>query len=176
MTPTQIELDLIIAPEKAQLNEYGQLYGCSRAYSIANLALKKTNPVTVITDDVNQAQVLQHELSFFVSGNCKILELPDWETLPYDIFSPHQDIISQRLTTLYQLSDMQSGDILILPVSTLLQRLPPKAYIKSQVLMLKQNQALDIDEFRISLEQNGYQCVSQVMEHGEFAIRGSIID
>ncbi|RDH83787.1 MAG: transcription-repair coupling factor [endosymbiont of Galathealinum brachiosum] len=176
MTSTQIDFDLITAPDKAQLNEYGQLYGCARAFSIANLALKKSNPVVVITEDVNQSQILQHELSFFVSSKCKILELPDWETLPYDIFSPHQDIISQRLTTLYQLSDMQSGDILILPVSTLLQRLPPKSYIKSQVLMLKQNQALDLDDFRISLEQNGYQCVSQVMEHGEFAVRGSIID
>jgi len=176
MTLPQTDFSLFLPPEKAQLNEYGQLYGCSQSLAIANLALNKTNPVAVITDDVNQAQHLQYELSFFVSGRCRIFELPDWETLPYDIFSPHQDIISQRLTTLYQLSDMQSGDILILPVSTLLQRLPPKSYIKSQVLMLKQNQRLDIDEFRLSLEQNGYQCVSQVMEHGEFAVRGSIID
>jgi len=167
---------LFNAPEKTETTLYSQLYGCAQSLAIANLARLKSNPIAVITRDVNQAQLLQHELEFFVSGKCKILELPDWETLPYDIFSPHQDIISQRLTTLYQLSDMQSGDILILPVFTLLQRLPPKSYIKSQVLMLKQNQPLDIDEFRISLEQNGYQCVSQVMEHGEFAVRGSIID
>jgi len=176
MTSPQSDFSLFSAPDKGEKNEYAQLYGCAQSLALANLARKKSNPVAVITDDVNQAQLLQHELSFFVSGACKILELPDWETLPYDIFSPHQDIISQRLTTLYQLSDMQSGDILILPVSTLLQRLPPKSYIKSQVLMLKQNQQLSLDDFRINLEQNGYQCVSQVMEHGEFAIRGSIID
>ncbi len=176
MTSSQIVSNLISTPDKAQQNKYGQLYGCATSLLISSLALNKSNPITVITEDVNQAQLLQHELSFFVSGNCKILELPDWETLPYDIFSPHQDIISQRLTTLYQLSDMQSGDILILPISTLLQRLPPKSYIKSQVLLLKQNQTLDLDEFRLNLEQNGYQCVSQVMQHGEFAIRGSIID
>jgi len=176
MTPQQTILSLFEAPEKAELNTYGQLYGCAQSLAIANLALKKSNPIAVITADVNQAQLLQHELDFFISGKCKILELPDWETLPYDIFSPHQDIISQRLTTLYQLSDMQSGDILILPVSTLLQRLPPKTYIKSQVLILKQNQPLDLDEFRLNLEQCGYNCVSQVMEHGEFAIRGSIVD
>ncbi len=164
------------APDKAHQINYGQLYGCSQSLALAQLAQNKTNPLVVITDDVNQAHTLHHELSFFVSGQCKILELPDWETLPYDIFSPHQDIISQRLTTLYQLSDMQSGDILILPVSTLLQRLPPKTYIRSQVLLLKQNQSLNIDDFRLNLEQSGYQCVSQVMEHGEFAIRGSIID
>jgi len=176
MTPQQTNLSLFKAPEKAELNTYGQLYGCAQSLAIANLALKRSNPIAVITADVNQAQLLQHELNFFISGKCKILELPDWETLPYDIFSPHQDIISQRLTTLYQLSDMQSGDILILPVSTLLQRLPPKTYIKSQVLLLKQNQSLDLDDFRLNLEQSGYNCVSQVMEHGEFAIRGSIID
>jgi len=172
----QKKFNLFTSPAKAELIEYGQLYGCASSLALSRLALVKSAPVAVITADVNQAQQLLHELSFFTSGKCKILELPDWETLPYDIFSPHQDIISQRLTTLYELSDMQSGDILILPVSTMLQRLPPKSYIKSQVLLLKQSQALDLDEFRLSLEQNGYLCVSQVMEHGEFAIRGSIID
>ena len=176
MTPSQTVFNLFNAPEKAQQLAYGQLYGCAQSLALANLALKKTNPITLITADVNQAQTLHSELRFFVSGRCKIFELPDWETLPYDIFSPHQDIISQRLTTLYELSSMQSGDILILPVATLLQRLPTKSYIKSQVLLLKQNQALDIDEFRLNLEQSGYQCVSQVIAHGEFAIRGSIID
>ncbi|VAW65899.1 Transcription-repair coupling factor [hydrothermal vent metagenome] len=164
------------SPDKLALSEYGQLYGCSLSLALSELALKKSNPLAVITADVNQAQQLQHELAFFTSGRCSILELPDWETLPYDIFSPHQDIISQRLTTLYQLPDMQSGDILILPVTTLLQRLPAKTFIKSQILILKQNQTLVLDDFRCNLEQNGYQCVSQVMEHGEFAIRGSIID
>ncbi|MCW8934293.1 MAG: transcription-repair coupling factor [Gammaproteobacteria bacterium] len=176
MPVTLTELNFFKAPEKASLNEYAQMYGCSQSLALSSLAAKKSNPIAVITEDVHQAQLLQHELSFFVSGKSRIFELPDWETLPYDIFSPHQDIISQRLTTLYQLSDMQSGDILILPVSTLLQRLPPRSYIKSQVLMLKQNQPLNLDKFRINLEQNGYQCVSQVMEHGEFAVRGSIID
>lgn len=163
-------------PEKACINEYAQLYGCSQSLSIASLAANLTHPVVVVTEDVNQAQRLHNELSFFVTSRCSIFELPDWETLPYDVFSPHQDIISQRLTTLYQLPQIQPGDILILPVSTLLQRLPPKSYIKSQVLLLKNGQALDLDDFRHNLEQNGYQCVSQVMEHGEFTIRGSIID
>jgi len=176
MSDSHTVLHFFTAPEKEHINEYAQLYGCSQSLSLASLAANKTNPIAIITDDVNQAQQLHHELSFFVTGKCSIMELPDWETLPYDLFSPHQDIISQRLTTLYQLPQMQSGDILILPVSTLLQRLPPKAYIKSQVLMLKKNQTLDLDDFRHSLEQNGYQCVSQVMEHGEFTIRGSIID
>ena len=176
MPETHTNLSFFTVPEKQATNEYAQLYGCSQSLSLASLAAAKTNPVAIITDDVNQAQHLHNELSFFVAGKCQILELPDWETLPYDVFSPHQDIISQRLTTLYQLPQMNAGDILILPVSTLLQRLPPKSYIKSQVLLLKNKQTLDLDDFRHNLEQNGYQCVSQVMEHGEFTIRGSIID
>jgi len=176
MPENQTVFNFFVPPEKLQINEYSQLYGSSPSLALAELALAKTHPLAVITDSVSHAQQLRHELTFFTSGQCTILELPDWETLPYDIFSPHQDIISERLTTLYKLSSMQSGDILILPVSTLLQRLPTKSYIKAQVLMLKQNQHLSIDEFRRNLEQNGYQCVSQVMEHGEFAIRGSIID
>ena len=176
MPENQQPLNFFSIPAKANTNEYAQLYGCSQSLSLALLSQAKTNPVAVITADVNHAQILQNELSFFTSGKCKILELPDWETLPYDIYSPHQDIISQRLTTLYQLPEMNSGDILIMPVSTLLQRLPPKSYIKSQVLILKKNQTLDIENFRRNLEQNGYQCVTQVMEHGEFAVRGSIID
>lgn len=169
-------LAFFTAPEKTQTTHYGQLYGSSLALSIAGLARDKSHPLVVISHDVNEAQQLHQELAFYTSGKCRLFELPDWETLPYDIFSPHQDIISQRLTTLYQLPDMRAGDILILPVSTLLQRLPPKTFIKSQVLLLKQNQALDIDELRHNLQQNGYSCVSQVMEHGEFAVRGSIID
>ena len=169
-------LNFFSVPDQAKKNEYAQLYGCSQSLALALLSQVKTNPIAVITADVNEAQQLQNELTFFTSGKCKILELPDWETLPYDIYSPHQDIISQRLTTLYQLSDMNSGDILIMPVSTLLQRLPPKSYIKSQVLLLSKNQNLDIENFRSNLEQNGYQCVTQVMEHGEFSVRGSIID
>lgn len=176
MSDSLQSLNFFSIPAKAQTKEYAQLYGCSQALSLALLSQVKTNPIAVITADVNHAQQLQNELSFFTSGKCKILELPDWETLPYDTYSPHQDIISQRLTTLYQLPEMKSGDILIMPVSTLLQRLPPKSYIKSQILLLKKNQTLDIDDFRGNLEQNGYQCVMQVMEHGEFAVRGSIID
>ncbi len=176
MSDKQTALNFFVPPDKSQINEYAQLYGCSQSLALATLAATRAYPVAVITEDVHQAQLLRNELAFFTSGQNTILELPDWETLPYDIFSPHQDIISQRLTTLYELSSMQSGDILILPVSTLLQRLPAKSYIKARVLMLKQNQYLNIDEFRCTLEESGYRCVSQVMEHGEFAIRGSIID
>ncbi|MCW8911290.1 MAG: transcription-repair coupling factor, partial [Gammaproteobacteria bacterium] len=169
-----INIDL----NKTNHNVYhlGQMYGCAQALAIVSLAQKRTTPVVVVTEDIQHAQQLEQEIRFFYSDNDKVLHLPDWETLPYDIFSPHQDIISDRLTTLYHLPKINPGHILILPVATLLQRLSPKSYIQQSVLLLKNGQTLNIDSFRTQLDQSGYNCVTQVMEHGEFAIRGSIID
>merc|ERR1712137_689668 len=100
---------------------------------------------------------------------------PDWETLPYDSFSPHQDIVSQRLETLFRFTQQVDG-IFIVPVNTLMQRLAPTDYLAKYLLMLNKGDTLDRDEFRRNLEQAGYLHVSQVMSHSEFSIRGSIID
>lgn len=168
----------ITPPAKGSINHYGQVYSCGYALTIASLAQRKQAPIVVVTNDIQHAQQIEHEARFFLESekNENILNFPDWETLPYDLFSPHQDIISERLTTLHRLPTIYPGQILILPVATLLQRLCPKNYIIKNVLILKKNQSLNIDEFRHNLDQSGYHYVSQVMEHGEFAIRGSIID
>ena len=159
-----------------RVSHWGQLYGSGQALTITTLAKQRSTPVVVVTNDVHQAQLLENEIRFFCSDDQSIMHFPDWETLPYDIFSPHQDIISERLTTLYHLPSIASGQILILPLATLLQRLSPQSYIQQTVLLLKNNQRLNIDEFRRNLDICGYTCVNQVMEHGEYAIRGSIID
>jgi len=163
-------------PLPGSTDTYGQLYGCGQALTIVSLANRKSVPIVVVTKDIQHAQQLEHEIRFFCDNDTTVLNLPDWETLPYDLFSPHQDIISERLTTLYKLPDIYQGQILILPVATLLQRLSPKSYIQKNVLILKNSQKLNIDSFRHDLVQSGYSLVSQAMEHGEFAIRGSIID
>lgn len=167
--------DLVI-PEKASSQTYGQLYGCAEALTITSLAEQRQAPIVVVTSDIQHAQQIENEVRFFDANQDDVLHFPDWETLPYDVFSPHQDIISDRLTTLYRLARIKPGQILILPVATLLQRLSPRSFIQQQVLILNKGQKLDIDEFRQNLEQSGYSCVSQVLEHGEFTIRGSIID
>lgn len=105
----------------------------------------------------------------------QIFHFPDWEILPYDTFSPHQDIISDRLATLYRLPQMGSG-IVIVPVSTLMHRLPPSDYVAGNALILNEGQQFDIDIQRRLLEQAGYHCVDTVYEHGEFAVRGSLMD
>ncbi len=164
-------------PEKQNQTYWSRLYGSSLALSIVETSRAHTNgPLVVIVEDVIHADVLTKEIGFYKDEKQTIFHLPDWETLPYDIFSPHQDIIAERLTTLYALQKIRGGDILIIPLNTLAQRLAPKSYIQGNILNLKINQQLNIDVFRRDLEANGYINVSEVMEHGEFAIRGSIID
>jgi transcription-repair coupling factor (superfamily II helicase) len=130
----------------------------------------------LITPDSYTAARLEMELAFFrTRQSLEILVFPDWETLPYDIFSPHQDIVSQRLSTLYRLPDARQC-VLIVPVATLLQRLAPRRFLDNHALLLSVGETLDQDSFRLRLEAAGYNHVAQVMEHGEFTIRGSIID
>ncbi|WP_286807429.1 hypothetical protein, partial [Marinimicrobium sp. UBA4209] len=98
-----------------------------------------------------------------------------WETLPYDTISPHQDIISERLRTLYRLPGTRQG-ILVVPVTSILQRLMPQSYLLSNSLLLEPGERLDLDALRSRLEKAGYHCVDTVYEHGEFAVRGALID
>ena len=115
-------------------------------------------------------------MQFFSQTNQQdILDFPDWETLPYDHFSPHQDIISERLAALYQLPLCKRA-LLSLPFPHLMHRLPPKHYLEGHSFVLKVGDKLNLDVLRTRLTHAGYHACSQVREHGEFAIRGSIID
>ncbi|HXH02065.1 MAG TPA: transcription-repair coupling factor [Candidatus Competibacteraceae bacterium] len=148
--------------------------GSAPALAIARAAERHAGLVLAVTADSQGALRLEAELQFFARGQ-EILVFPDWETLPYDVFSPHQDIVSQRLATLYRLPTRRRG-VLIVPVATLLQRLCPRGYLDGHALLLAVGERLDLHGLRLRLEAAGYTCVSQVMEHGEFAVRGSIID
>ncbi len=164
-------------PEKYGQTYWNRLYGSSLALSIVEATGRhKNGPLVVIVEDVMHADVLTKEIEFYKDEKQNIFHLPDWETLPYDIFSPHQDIIAERLTTLHALQNIRGGDILIIPLNTLAQRLAPQSYIQGNILKLKVKQQLDIADFRRNLEASGYINVTEVIEHGEFAIRGSIID
>lgn len=153
---------------------WSNLPGSSTALAFQQLQQQINAPVVIITADTPQALRLEQELAFF-SDKQQIQLFPDWEILPYDNFSPHQDIISQRLLTLHQLQQGQL-DILIVPITTLMARLAPQTFLSGQTFILKQGDQLNLEQTRLNLEKNGYYCVSQVMEHGEFAIRGSLLD
>jgi transcription-repair coupling factor (superfamily II helicase) len=153
---------------------FGNLSGSSMALAISCAARAHTSLSLVVTHDRLTANQLENALKFF-APELEILSFPDWETLPYDNFSPHQDIISDRLHTLSRLSTLTQG-VLIAPISTLLQRLPPKGYVDGNSLRVQCQDKINLDDMRRRLEHSGYRCVAQVMEHGEFAVRGSILD
>ncbi len=167
------------APRSHECLTWGHLYGSSAGLAIAAAAQRYPGPLVVITTDMHTTESLERELQFYSANSghqsVPILTFPDRETLPYDVFSPHQDITSQRLGTLQRISQLDKG-ILLVPSSTLMHRLPPRAYIDANSLVLKLGEQLDLDRMRRRLETSGYRFVSQVMEHGEFSVRGSLID
>ncbi|MGD8939071.1 MAG: transcription-repair coupling factor, partial [Gammaproteobacteria bacterium] len=173
----------LLTPFDARINisagqtmHWGRLYGSSYGLVIAQAAKQAERLLLIITPDTPTANQLEHDIRFYGgAGDLPVLHFPDWETLPYDAFSPHQDIISDRLSTLYQLSKLKKG-ILIVPAATLMHRLAPREFLDANVFLLDVGDRIDIDATRERLTQSGYRLVSQVMEHGEFAVRGSIID
>ncbi len=167
---------LLITSTIATKQTFGQLYGSSLPLALAEYC-ELTPGVKLLVAPNNLAAVeLLDELQFFLKSEPQdILLFPDWETLPYDRFSPHQDIISERLNTLSRLQQSTNA-IVISAASTLMHRLCPPQFITAHGLMLSEGQTLHLEQFRQQLEQAGYHCVNKVLEHGEFAVRGAIID
>jgi len=155
--------------------QLANLSGSSLSLAISEIAKAQKSPLILIVNDTPTALKLAQELTFFVEEKIELLNFPDWETLPYDHFSPHQDIISTRIETLYRLPTLKAG-ILIVPISTLLLRLAPPSYLKQHTLILKKEQIIELQTLRSNLEEAGYYAVEQVMEHGEFCARGSLLD
>ena len=169
-------LQPVLPDTRQPVVHWGRLYGNSAGLLIASGAKRYQGVVLVVTPDMQQAIRLEYELRFYsMAEPIRILSFPDWETLPYDLFSPHQDIVSQRLETLSHLPQQQRG-VLIVPISTLMQRLPPRTYIQAISFLFRTGETLIPDQMRLQLDQAGYRYVSQVMEHGEYTLRGSIID
>ena len=143
------------------------------ALAISEIAEQNQNLTVVVTPDTRSAVRLSRILSELTSQN--VCLFPDWETLPYDTFSPHQEIISSRLSALFHLQNAKKG-IFLLPISTLMQRLCPPQYLQHNVLLIKKGDRLVIDKMRLQLEAAGYRAVEQVLEHGEYAVRGALLD
>ena len=146
----------------------------------AAAARRRGHLLVVICADAHDAQRLVDELPYF-DPQLTVRAFPDWETLPYDILSPHQDLISERLEALYRLLNLGSSgatalDVLVVPATTALYRVCPPAYIAGHTFFFKQGQALDAEKLRAQLVMAGYQHVSQVVAPGEFSVRGGLID
>ena len=152
---------------------YSQLAGSSDALALAQYA-GKNSPLAVIAANALEAQRLVEEIPFF-APELRVHLLPDWETLPYDHFSPHQDLISERLATLHFMRS-QSCDVLVVPVTTALYPLPPVEYLAAFTFFLKRGEKLDLAKLREQMTFAGYNHVQQVLSPGEYCVRGGIID
>ncbi|MDR1968923.1 MAG: transcription-repair coupling factor, partial [Burkholderiaceae bacterium] len=151
--------------------------GSADALLLAQLAQREADQkrlTIIICADASDARRLQDELAFF-STQLRTVLFPDWETLPYDTFSPHQDLISERLATLWAIRQ-HAADVVLLPATTALYRLAPPAFLAGTTFHFKQGQKLDEAALKSQLTLAGYAHVTQVVSPGEYAVRGGLID
>jgi transcription-repair coupling factor (superfamily II helicase) len=149
------------------------LHGSSDALFLAEAAAR-ARPLVVVTATAHHAQRLKEEIPFFAPA-LRVALLPDWETLPYDHFSPHQDLVSERLATLHEITS-DGCDVVLVPVTTALCRLPPVEYLAAYTFFLKQGEKLSLDKLRAQLTVASYTHVTQVLSPGEYSVRGGLID
>ncbi|QKM64723.1 transcription-repair coupling factor [Polynucleobacter tropicus] len=165
------------APRAGQRFTFSGLIGSADAALLAQSAIRYRNDFSVMVvfcAQAQEAQRLAEEIPAF-APQLKVRLLPDWEILPYDHFSPHQDLVSERLATLYELLN-GSCDIVLVPVTTVLQRLGPPQFLSGHTFFFRQNDKLNEAALKLQLQQAGYDPVSAVMRPGEFSIRGGLID
>ncbi|HUP30466.1 MAG TPA: transcription-repair coupling factor, partial [Usitatibacter sp.] len=134
----------------------------------------RQRPLLVLAASAQDAERLREEIAW-LDPKLRVHRLPDWEILPYDQFSPHPDLVSERLSTLWQFAN-GTFDVGIVPVTTALQRLPPRSYLAGRTFQLKARDTLDLEALRAQLVLGGYAHVQQVMSPGEFCIRGGLVD
>ncbi|PPU40414.1 transcription-repair coupling factor [Xanthomonas arboricola] len=166
-------------PKSGQLRAYWRAPSSptALAWSIARAAEAHAGPLLVIARDNQSAHQIEADLHALLGEHATlpVVPFPDWETLPYDQFSPHPEIISQRLAALHRLPALTRG-VVIVPVQTLMQQLAPLSYIVGGSFDLKVGQQLDLDAEKRRLESAGYRNVPQVMDPGDFAVRGGLLD
>ena len=163
-------------PQPGQaLVRWGKLYGAAPALAIAEAAQAHDAPYLVITPSARDAEQLREEILFFANNALPVHVFPDLETLPYDGFSAHPDITSARLSALAGLPHAKRG-VWTVAIDTLLQRLVPRVYTESHSLSIHSGEELNLEAFRARLTAAGYAHVTQVVSHGEFAVRGSLLD
>ncbi|WP_248679439.1 transcription-repair coupling factor [Sinimarinibacterium sp. CAU 1509] len=157
------------------LSHWPSLPGATAALAVASAAAQHRSLTVVLVANEQHAYRLEEELRFFLPQELALLHLPDAEVLPYDQFSPHQEILSQRLSALHRLPQLSRG-VLLTTADQLIQRLPPRSWLDSRAFQLAVGERLDPMRFRERLVAAGYQSVSEVQAQGEFAVRGALID
>lgn len=164
---SQLNLQQLKAGEKRWV---GSLLGSSAALLFKEIAVQHSSLLVVVARNNQHVAQLESELEFY---GIKPTIFPDWEILPYDRLSPHQDIVSERLAIL---SNMPQKGVLLISASTLAQRVAPYSWVLGEHFDIRVGQKFDLEQQKLRLVQAGYHLVDTVYDHGEFAVRGSIMD
>jgi len=162
-------------PQGSSALRWGELYGSSPGYFLAGAAATAHAPLLVVCGSGREAEQYLAELRFFAGEKLGLWSFPDRETLPYDPFSPHPDIVSERLATLAALPSLKRG-IVVTTLAAVLDRLPPRTFIAAHAFALAAGERIDLVDLRRRLIDAGYAQVTQVLSPGEFAVRGSVVD
>ncbi len=168
-----IPMPCLLPNSKTPTVNWSGFNGCADSLALATTTQTHHCLFVIVTPDAHSAWQLEHELAFFLNHSHPILHFPDWEILPYDVFSPLPEIVSERLQTLNLLPNIENG-ALIVTANTLMTRITPPDFLAAQKLVFKIGDSLE--DISAQLKQRDYQKVSQVFTHGEFALHGSIFD
>jgi transcription-repair coupling factor (superfamily II helicase) len=175
ISPILLNPETVLPEATGEKVRWGKVYGCTAGLAIAELTQTLDQCILVLTTGVAEADSLSHQVEFFLDQQHGVALYPDLEALPYDAFSPHPDLIANRLKILRQLND--NGRITVLAAAAaLLPCMPPPGYLQHRGISLQAGQQFDPGSFRQQLEDAGYQRVSQVSVSGDYAVRGSLID
>src|SRR5689334_11174547 len=166
-------MSAVVLAESREREDGARLHGSSDALELARAAQGR-RPAVVFCAQATDAQRLKDEIAWF-APQLAVLLLPDWETLPYDHFSPHHDLVSERLATLYRIM-REDFDVALVPAPTALTRLAPPSYLAGRSFFLKTGEPLDLAALRSQLALAGYTHVTQVVAPGEFCVRGGLVD
>ena len=174
-------------PQTGKSLVWQDLYGSAQGLVIVNAAINANAPMILVTTDIRRGQVLESEIRFFINSATSnsnsnqatapfpIFQFPDWECLPYDVFSPHQDIVSGRLRCLAAAPKL-TRSLIIVSIQNLMQRVAPRDYVLGHSFSISQGDQINIDSLRNRLSHSGYYAVGQVVAPGEYAVRGGLID
>jgi transcription-repair coupling factor (superfamily II helicase) len=166
-------MSAVVLPEAEKSASAARLHGAGDALALARLA-RASRPIVVFCEKASEAQRLKDEIAWF-APQLEGLLLPDWETLPYDHFSPHHDLVSERLATLYRIM-REDFDVAIVPAATALTRLAPPSFLAAHSFFLKSGEALELGRLRAQLTLAGYSHVTQVVAPGEYCVRAGLVD
>ncbi|KAA3643788.1 MAG: transcription-repair coupling factor [Proteobacteria bacterium] len=164
-------------PTNDQNQNWIHVNGLALPLAVAELYQQTDGLLLLLTDSVHHSRQLEDELSLVTAGrDLSIFHFPLWDTLPYDVFSPNPEIISERLKFLQQISARNDHGIVVMPVQNLMQKVPPKDFIKGRSFYVKIGDQLVLEKWRHRLDKNGYHHVSEVREAGEYVVRGGVLD